>query len=56
LSDARGDDQEGARKRYSEVYQQRTEFMLEDATGYVWLYRCKQEPDQHDRTDTVAPA
>jgi hypothetical protein len=41
LSDARGDDQEAARKRYSEVYQQRTEFMLEDATGYVWLYRRK---------------
>jgi hypothetical protein len=28
-----------AQKTYSEVYQQRTEFMHEDRTGYVWLYR-----------------
>jgi hypothetical protein len=38
MSKATGDDQQAARKRYSEVYQQRTEFMNEDRTGYVWLY------------------
>jgi hypothetical protein len=31
-------EQEAARKRFSEVYQQRTDFMNEDRTGYVWLY------------------
>jgi len=30
-----------AQKRFNEVYQQRTEFMNEDRTGYVWLYRRK---------------
>lgn len=33
--------QEAARKRFSKVYEQRTEFMQEDPTGYVWLYRRK---------------
>ncbi|MEW6305242.1 MAG: VCBS repeat-containing protein [Verrucomicrobiota bacterium] len=28
----------GDSKRYSEIYQRRTEFMVEDQTGYVWLY------------------
>jgi hypothetical protein len=38
MSKATGDDQQAVRKRYSEVYQQRTEFMNEDRTGYVWVY------------------
>lgn len=42
MSEAKGDQQEqAARKRFSEVYQQRSEFMNEDRTGYVWLYRQK---------------
>jgi len=32
---------EAARKRFQKVYEQRTEFMNEDRTGYVWLYRRK---------------
>ena len=32
------DDQKAAQKRLSEVYQERTEFMNEERTGYVWLY------------------
>lgn len=41
MGKATGSDREAARKRYSEVYQQRTEFMNEDPTGFVWLYRRK---------------
>jgi VCBS repeat protein len=36
-----GGGQEAARKRFSKVYEQRTEFMKEDPTGFVWLYRRK---------------
>jgi len=32
------DEQQKARKQFTEVYQQRSEFMNEDRTGYVWLY------------------
>jgi hypothetical protein len=41
LGQANGGDQQAAHKKYSEVYQQRTEFMNEERTGYVWLYRRK---------------
>ena len=37
--DSRG--QESAQKRINELYEQRTEFMHEDRTGYVWLYKRK---------------
>lgn len=41
-NDAQGDEkQQDARKRFNEVYEQRTEFMNEDRTGFVWLYRRK---------------
>jgi len=41
-SKARNDkDDEAANKRFEEVYEQRTKFMTQDATGYVWLYRRK---------------
>ena len=30
-----------AQERFRELYEQRTEFMHEDRTGYVWLYRQK---------------
>ena len=30
-----------AQKRLQEVYQRRSEFMHEERTGYVWLYRQK---------------
>ncbi|MCI0747086.1 MAG: VCBS repeat-containing protein [Verrucomicrobia subdivision 3 bacterium] len=36
-----GRPEEAARKRFNEIYQKRTEFMDEDPTGYVWLYRRK---------------
>jgi hypothetical protein len=41
MTDAGNDQprQAAARKRFNELYQQRTEFMNEDRTGYVWLYR-----------------
>ena len=32
---------EAAQKRYREVYEQRNEFMNEERTGFVWLYRRK---------------
>ena len=35
------DDRKAAQKRSSEVYQERTEFMNQDRTGYVWLYQRK---------------
>jgi hypothetical protein len=43
LGKAQGDSDEAraAQKRFTEVYQQRTEFMHQDPTGYVWLYRQK---------------
>ena len=43
LAEAQHDDteQRAANKRFTEVYQQRTEFMRQDPTGYVWLYRQK---------------
>lgn len=43
MEEAAGDEkkQERARKRYEEVYEQRSAFMLQDSTGYVWLYRRK---------------
>ena len=41
MSKLTGDDEREARKRYSELFQQRSEFMKEDRTGYVWLYRRK---------------
>ena len=43
LGKAQGDSDEAtaAQKRFTEVYQQRTEFMQQDPTGYVWLYRQK---------------
>jgi FG-GAP-like repeat len=41
LSKASDDEQQAARKRYSEIYQQKSEFMNEERTGYVWLYRRK---------------
>ena len=34
-------DEEAAQKRVQELYDQRKEFMIEDATGYVWFYRRK---------------
>jgi hypothetical protein len=40
-NDADDDAKQAASKHYSEVYQQRTAFMQEDRTGYVWLYRRK---------------
>jgi hypothetical protein len=40
-TEAQTDAQREAQKRFSEVYQRRTEFMNEDRTGYVWLYRRK---------------
>lgn len=37
--EAKGEkDQEAAQKRLQELYEQRKDFMVEDATGYVWLY------------------
>ena len=27
-----------AQQRYQELYQQRSEFMKEDRTGFIWLY------------------
>jgi hypothetical protein len=36
-----GKEREAARKRFSEVYEQRTKFMHEEPTGYVWLYQQK---------------
>lgn len=42
MSKADGDVQEeAARERFNEIYQQRTEFMNEERTGYVWLYQRK---------------
>jgi VCBS repeat protein len=41
MNDAEGSAQESARNRYQEVYEKRKEFMREDATGFVWLYRQK---------------
>jgi len=43
MGEANGDEkkEQAARKRFSEVYQQRSEFMNEERTGYVWLYRQK---------------
>lgn len=43
MSEARDDEKKevAARKRFNEVYQKRTEFMNQDRTGYVWLYRQK---------------
>ena len=41
-SEAKTDkEREAAQKRTTELYDQRKEFMHEDATGYVWLYRQK---------------
>ena len=40
-SDANVKDPEAAQKRRNELYQQRTKFMTEDSTGYVWLYKRK---------------
>lgn len=34
-------EQTAAQKRSSEIYQQRTEFMNQERTGYVWLYQRK---------------
>ena len=34
-------DQQAADKRLHDVYERRSEFMLEDRTGFVWLYRGK---------------
>ena len=43
MSEVRDDEkkEEAARKKFNELYQKRTEFMNEDRTGYVWLYRQK---------------
>ena len=40
LSAARGDDKEQAKvvEAYNKIYQERREFMIEDRTGFVWLY------------------
>lgn len=35
------EDRTAAQKRSSEIYQQRTEFMNQERTGYVWLYQRK---------------
>lgn len=41
-ADAKGEkEQTAARRRLTEIFQQRTEFMHHDPTGYVWLYRQK---------------
>jgi hypothetical protein len=39
MGEAKNDtDREAAQKRMSAIYQERTEFMNEERTGYVWLY------------------
>jgi hypothetical protein len=35
------DDRQAAQKHFTKVFQQRTEFMKEERTGYVWLYQRK---------------
>jgi hypothetical protein len=42
MTKASGDEEKrAAQKNFSEVYGRRTEFMKQDMTGYVWLYRQK---------------
>jgi hypothetical protein len=39
---AKGDaEEEAANKRWQQVYERRSDFMKEDATGFVWFYRRK---------------